>query len=299
MNDLGTDEIVPKRLWWRQIRAVMDIEIKKHFWGKRSLALYLLTMLPVLVVAINAYNVRNGMRYEQKFEQYEDGTKARPEGDERFTLTTQTAGFARFYSGFLLQVITFFTCLRIFLGLFRVELMERGLHFYFLSPIRRDLLVVGKFLSGFLPASLLLGVVTILCVFLHYLPYGWSVSRAYLFDGPGLAHGLAYLGTTVMACLGYGTLFFLFGFFFKNSVVPAVILFIYEVFSFLWPALLKKFTIIFYLQSITPIPTVSSAFAIVAEPVGLGFSLPGFLLFTAGAIAMISFFIRRMDIRYI
>ncbi len=297
MSDLGNVE-VPKHLLWRQIRAVMDIEIKKHFWGRKSPPLYLLVLLPVLVTGIESYNIRSSMRYEKKFATYEQDSLEKEVNPERFSLETHAVDFAGFYRGFLLQVVTFFACLRIFLGLFRVELMERGLHFYFLSPIRRDVLVIGKFLSGFLPGSLILGAVTVLCLFFHYLPYGWSASSADLFDGPGLVNALNYVGVTVMACLGYGALFFLFGFFFKNSVVPAVILFIYEIFSFLWPALLKKFTVIFYLNSISPLPISLSTFAIVAEPVGIGYSLPGFLLFTALAISVISFFIRRMDIRY-
>ena len=36
------------------------------------------------------------------------------------------------------------------MNLFRGEILDRSLHFYFLAPIRREVLMVGKFLAGLL-----------------------------------------------------------------------------------------------------------------------------------------------------
>ena len=44
-------------LWSRQIGAILRLELKKNFFGKRSILVYLLAMLPVgLVILVEAIN---------------------------------------------------------------------------------------------------------------------------------------------------------------------------------------------------------------------------------------------------
>ncbi len=58
--------------------------------------------------------------------------------------------FAGVFQFFFLRLAIFFGCLGIFMNLFRGEILDRSLHFYFLAPIRREVLMVGKFLAGLL-----------------------------------------------------------------------------------------------------------------------------------------------------
>ncbi len=49
---------------------------------------------------------------------------------------------------FYLRGAIFFGCVGIFSNLFRGEMLEKTLHYYYLTPVRRELLVVGKYLRG-------------------------------------------------------------------------------------------------------------------------------------------------------
>ncbi len=62
--------------------------------------------------------------------------------------------FAGVFQFFFLRLAIFFGCLGIFMNLFRGELLDQSLHFYFLAPIRREALMAGKFLAGVLATSL-------------------------------------------------------------------------------------------------------------------------------------------------
>jgi hypothetical protein len=61
---------------------------------------------------------------------------------------------------------------------------------------------------------------------------------------------------------------------------------------------LKKLSIIHYLNSLTPVPISEGPFAIVADPTPAWLSVPGLLGVTALVLIMASVRIRRMEIRY-
>jgi len=58
--------------------------------------------------------------------------------------------FAGVFQFFFLRLAIFFGCLGIFMNLFRGEILDRSLHFYFLAPVRREVVMAGKFLAGLL-----------------------------------------------------------------------------------------------------------------------------------------------------
>ena len=41
----------------------------------------------------------------------------------------------------------FFGCLGIFMNLFRGEMLDKTLHFWFLMPVRREVLLAGKYVA--------------------------------------------------------------------------------------------------------------------------------------------------------
>jgi hypothetical protein len=59
---------------------------------------------------------------------------------------------------------------------------------------------------------------------------------------------------SVLACIGYGSLFLAAGVLFRNPLIPAATLLIWESINGFLPALLKKISVIYWLQSICPIP---------------------------------------------
>ena len=264
-------------LWKRQVASILRLEVRKNFTGKRSILIYLLALLPVLIMAalvtVNADDIR---------ENYPEATII----------------FANLYEGMILRTVIFFGCAWIFMNLFRGEIVDRSLHYYFLSPVKREVLVAGKYLSGLLTSLILFVTMTALCIFFIYLPLGYSGAMSHLFDGPGLNQVLTYLGITVLACIGYGAVFMVIGQFFRNPIIPAILLYGWEYLNFLLPPMLKKLSVIHYLHSLMPVPIPEGPFAIVAEPTSAWLTVPGLILVTMAVLVMASVRIRRMEIKY-
>jgi ABC-type transport system involved in multi-copper enzyme maturation permease subunit len=264
-------------LWRRQIAAILRLEVRKNFTGKRSILIYLLAMLPVLIMAalvsVNADDIR-----------------------ENFGEATVI--FANLYEGMILRTVVFFGCAWIFMNLFRGEVVDRSLHYYFLSPVKREVLVAGKYISGLVTSLILFVVMTLLAIFFIYLPLGYSGAMNHLFDGPGMNQVLTYLSITVLACIGYGAAFLVIGLFFRNPIIPAIILYGWEFINFLLPPFLKKLSVIHYLHSLTPVPIPEGPFAIVAEPTSAWLTVPGLILVTIAVLVIASVRIRQMEIKY-
>lgn len=274
----GERHPLPWSLWLRQIRAIFRLEIEKNFLGRRSILLYLMALLPVAPLAILAPFTPPGREW-QDFNQY-------------------SMIFAVFYGGLILRTIVFFGCAWIFMNLFRGEIVDRSLHFYFLSPVRREVLVVGKYLSGLVTAIILFTGTTIVCLLLLYVPHFPSQSSRFFFDGPGLTQLLTYVGVTILACIGYGAFFLVVGLFFRNPIIPAVVLYFWELLNFLLPPLLKKISVIHYLHSLVPVPVSEGPFAVVAEPTPAWIAVPSLVGVTILVLVVASYRIRHMEIRY-
>jgi ABC-type transport system involved in multi-copper enzyme maturation permease subunit len=269
---------LPWSLWLRQIRAIFRLEIEKNFLGRRSILLYLLALLPVVPLALLAPFTPPGREW-QDFTQY-------------------SMIFAIFYGGLILRTVVFFGCAWIFMNLFRGELVDRSLHFYFLSPVRREVLVVGKYLSGLVTSVILFTTTTIVSMLLLYFPHFYSESSRFFVDGPGLGQLLTYAGITILACIGYGAFFLVVGLFFRNPIIPALVLYGWEWLNFLLPPLLKKVSVIHYLHSLTPVPVSEGPFAVVAEPTPAWIAVPSLIVVTAVVLIAASYRIRRMEINY-
>ena len=269
---------LPWSLWLRQIRAIFRLEIEKNFLGRRSILLYLLALLPILPLALLAPFTPPGREW-QDFAQY-------------------NMIFAAFYGGLILRTVVFFGCAWIFMNLFRGEIVDRSLHFYFLSPVRREVLVVGKYFSGLVTSIVLFTGTTVISMLLLYFPHFYAESGRFFFDGPGLGQLLTYAGITILACIGYGAFFLVVGLFFRNPIIPALVLYGWEWLNFLLPPLLKKISVIHYLQSLTPVPMSEGPFAVVAEPTPAWIAVPSLVIVTILVLIAASYRIRHMEIRY-
>src|SRR5205823_10368913 len=96
--------------------------------------------------------------------------------------------FATVFQFFYLRLAIFFGCLGIFMNLFRGEILDRSLHFYCLAPIRREVLMAGKFLAGLLATSTIFVTSELLqtIAFLWHFPP--NVRDLYLYHHHGLEH---------------------------------------------------------------------------------------------------------------
>jgi ABC-type transport system involved in multi-copper enzyme maturation permease subunit len=164
--------------------------------------------------------------------------------------------------------------------------------------VRREVLVVGKYLSGLLTTILLFSVSTLGSLILLYFWRFPSQSAQYFFSGPGLGQALTYFGITLLACVGYGAVFLIIGLFFRNPIIPALLIYGWEWINFLLPPLLKKLSVIHYLHSLAPVPVSEGPFAVLAEPTPAWISVPSLFVFTLLVLALASLHIRRMEISY-
>jgi ABC-type transport system involved in multi-copper enzyme maturation permease subunit len=204
--------------------------------------------------------------------------------------------FATIYQTFLLRLVIFFGCVEIFGNLIRRELLERTLHYYLLSPVRREVLATAKYLTGLLVSFTLFGFATAASFILAYVPYRGL--EGFFLHGPGFGHLLAYLGVTFLACLGYGAVFLTFGFFYKSPAIPAVIVFGWEAINFLLPPILKKISIVYYLQALCPVAVSAGPLALLSAAPSPWLAIPGLVLLTAALLAISAFKVRKMEISY-
>src|SRR5207248_2955584 len=128
----------------------------------------------------------------------------------------------------------------IFMNLFRAEIIDRSLHYYLLAPVRREVLVIGKYLSGLVASTILFVGATAISLYFFYLPRGYNASVEYIFNGAGLHEGLSFFGIVALGCVGYGAVFLLVGIYFRNPIIPAGLIYGWEMINFLLPPLLKK-----------------------------------------------------------
>jgi ABC-type transport system involved in multi-copper enzyme maturation permease subunit len=217
----------PGSLWRRQVLAIMRIDLRKTFFAKRGLWIYFLAFAPEIPMF---FHRPNAGQLGQDLQIY--------------------AGIFQF---FYLRVAIFFGCVGIFSNLFRGEMMDKSLHYYLLAPVRREVLVAGKFLSGLTAAIVIFGGSTIVQFPAMYWRYSHELMNAYMFSGPGLSHLISYFIAAVLACVGYGSLFLAAGVLFRNPLIPAAGLLIWEGINGFLPAVLKKISVIYWLQSICPI----------------------------------------------
>lgn len=289
---------LPWSLWVRQVRAILRLELRKNFLNRRSILIYLLALLPVFVMLMLVTFARTNIVREE----YTDNQ------GQHVVNVTEVPGplqdpqeaslvFAGIYEGLILRTVIFFGCAWIFMNLFRGEIVDRSLHYYFLSPVRREVLVAGKYLSGLLTSIILFTLTTAVSLFLLFLARG-SASVQYITDGPGLRQIFSYLGITMLACLGYGAVFLFIGLFFRNPIVPALVAYGWEFINFLLPPILKKISVIHYLHSLTPVPINEGPLALVADPTPAWISVPGLLCVTALVLVLASMQVKRTEIRY-
>ena len=361
------------KLWWAQIKSIVRLEMKKTFFARRGLWIYILALLPLLIFIAQAFvashergsNTEIAAQGEKKltsqnlrsvhpdmttdeviallgkppvrfhwnqrrqlesgevvmvahenykysdgintlFIDFEDGTVSSLNFREAYNLPDDSVVFAGIFQFFYVRLAIFFGCLGIFMNLFRGEILDKSLHFYFLAPVRRDVLMVGKFLAGLLATCVIFMTSELLQIIVFTGQYSPSARELYLYHNHGLAHGAAYLGVTALACLGYGAFFLAAGMLFRNPILPAAGILAWEAANPFLPALLKKFSVFYYLKSLCPvdIPTPPGTHPLLAllvsnsDPVSTPVAILGIVALALLVLYVSSFQVRRMEINY-
>ena len=110
------------RLAARQLAGTLRLDLRRSLLSPRSLAVYFLAFSPLVLVAVWALTPFPLDEFEGP-----------QEGSLVFTVLFEL----------YLRVSIFFSGLFLFVSLYRSEILERSLHYYLLTPVRRDLLALG------------------------------------------------------------------------------------------------------------------------------------------------------------
>ncbi|MFZ0590202.1 MAG: hypothetical protein WAM39_06950 [Bryobacteraceae bacterium] len=361
------------QLWRAQVLAVVRLELKKTFFARRGLWIYLLAFAPAALflahslVEIHLRGVRHEMAQQSSrplttadfssihegmtrdeviaslgnpagsrtqvrtmrkgrgqievtpFEslQYSDGRtelivwlkNGVVEGtslNSGVSLGQDTYIFAGVFQFFFLRLAVFFGCLGIFMNLFRGEMLDKSIHFYLLAPIRREVLVAGKYLAGLLAATVIFTTSTAFQIAAMLVQFDSNANARYLFQNHGIAQILAYVGVTVLACVGYGSVFLAAGLLFRNPIIPSAFVLIWEAANPILPSLLKKISVIYYLKSLCPVqipidpgmPPLIALLASNAQPISAYIAILGLLALSAVVLATSMRLVRGLEINY-
>ena len=265
----------------RQILAVQRLEFRKRFLGKRAIPVYMLAMIPLAL--FGGYAIMR-LIFSQ---------------NDEFNLGQERVAYAVLYRMLILRFVIFFGCVAVFVPLFRGDILDRSIHYYFLAPVKRSTLTMAKYVSGLVASLVLFNAVTLASWCFMYVAGGPEI----LFDQLGSLHGLgelaSYLLVTSLACVGYGAVFLVAGVLMKNPIVPALAILGWETINALLPPVLKKLSIIHYLESLLPVSIPqTSGIQILADPASPWVAIPGILGLAVLLVVFAIKRVRRMEVLY-
>jgi ABC-type transport system involved in multi-copper enzyme maturation permease subunit len=285
MTELSTSNLrqkiaeQPWGLWWIQARRLTRIELRRNLFSWRATWIYFLAFIPAFIIFIHLLV---------------DTHPASQLADD----TNILAGIIQLY---YIRLAVFFGCLGIFSRLIRGEMIERSLHFYLLSPVRREILLLAKFVAGSITAILLFGSAIVADFALMYVGFG-AAGRDYIFNGPGLGQLGAYLAIVVLACLGYGAVFLLLSMMFRNPMPAAMLVLGWEAINPVLPSILQKFSVASYLRHLMPVKVANDGLlallTVETEPVSAWAATLGLLLLITIVLLFSCYRIRKLEIRY-
>ncbi len=271
----------PWRLYGSQVSILVRNEVRRNLFTRRRIWIYLLALVPALLILIDDIFGRSSIDSAQ--------------------IEYKTQVLAEIIQLYYFRLGIFFACMAIFTWLFRGEMVERTLHYQFLVPVKREVLVVGKFLAGAVVAIALFETAVLACFGLMYSRFG-SAAKSYVFDGPGFGQLGSYLLVTALACLGYGAVFLALSLLFKNPIIPGVVIMGWEAIAPIFPAWAQLLSVTFYLKHLCPVnlPVTGplAIFTIVAEPAPASVAILGLVCLTIAILVLSCFLIHRMEITY-
>ncbi|WP_321470312.1 hypothetical protein [uncultured Paludibaculum sp.] len=213
--------------------------------------------------------------------------------------------YAGVFQYFYLRLAIFFGCLGIFMNLFRGEMLDKTLHFWFLFPTRREVLLLGKYLAGLTAACVIFGGGAMLSYWAMLWPHSGVELQAY-WQSVGWSHAVWYATAAVLGCVGYGSVFVAAGLLLRNPIIPAAVLLVWEGINGFLPEILQKLSVLHYLQSLCPVPAPvdSGTPALMkmllnpAAPASKAGAILGLLAVTVLVLWAASRAVRRLEINY-
>jgi ABC-type transport system involved in multi-copper enzyme maturation permease subunit len=213
--------------------------------------------------------------------------------------------FSGVFQYFYLRLAIFFGCLGIFMNLFRGEMLDKTLHFWFLAPARREVLLAGKYGAGLIASTVIFAGGALLCFGFMLWPHNPIEVQAY-WQSAGATHLFWYAVASVLGCIGYGSVFLATGLLMRNPIIPAAVILGWESINGFLPDLLQKLSILYYLQSLCPVPApmddtiapLLKLFLSPAAPASHTGAILGLLVVSVLVLWIARFAIRRMQVTY-
>jgi len=146
-----------------------------------------------------------------------------------------------------------------------VRWLDKTLHFWFLAPARREALLAGKYLAGVIAAILIYGVGAALCFGIMLLA-GGRRGIGLLLARPG---GFAPVLVRRFGCAGLCRIRECFsggGPASAKLIVPAITILFWESVNDILPAMLQKLSVLYYVQSLCPVPVPMKPHATLTDP---------------------------------
>lgn len=213
--------------------------------------------------------------------------------------------FAGVFQFFYLRLAVFFGCLGIFMNLFRGEMLDKTLHYWFLVPVRREVLLAGKYCAGLIASIVIFTCGALLCFGVMIMPHSMPEIQAY-WRSAGMGHAFWYAAAAALGCVGYGSAFLTAGLLLRNPIIPAAILLAWESINGFLPEFMQKASILYYLQSLCPVPApvdqnapgLLQLLLVPASPASRSGAVLGIILITAAVLWFARRAILRMQISY-
>jgi hypothetical protein len=213
--------------------------------------------------------------------------------------------FAGVFQYFYLRLAIFFGCLGIFMNLFRGEMLDKTLHFWFLAPARREVLLAGKYGAGLMASTVIFTGGALLCFGIMLWIHDPVEVQAY-WQSAGMAHIFWYALAAILGCIGYGSVFLAAGLLMRNPIIPAAVILGWESINGFLPDLLQKLSVLHYLQSLCPVPApmdenlpaLLKLLLAPAAPASHTGAIIGLLVVTVLVLWIARFAILRMQVTY-
>lgn len=259
----------------RAFFGVMRLEWRRQLLTPRVLWPLLLASLPVAVTGVMAW-------------------AAVHLHDQLGDIPNLNEVYANLYHALIVRIVLFFGCLALFLNLMRGEVEERTMHYLLLTPVRRPLIVAGKYVAAVGSGWLLFGTTTLLSFILIHTPKGLETA----FTAGALRQLVAYVAMTMLGCLGYGGAFLLLGSLLRSPGPLVALFFTWEWFQFLLPPLLKQISVVHYLKALTPVPISEGPFALLADPTPVPLAILQVAIYATLTVSLAAWVSNRTDLDY-
>src|SRR5262249_35970650 len=122
----------------------------------------------------------------------------------------------------------------------------------------------------------------------------------------GASHLFWYAASAALGCVGYGSVFLAAGLLLRNPIVPAIVILFWESINGILPDMLQKVSVLYYVQSLCPVPppmdshapTLIRILMAPAQPPSTWLAVLGLLGVTGLVLWAASGAIRRLEINY-